>query len=108
MVRMKLNIFPVVLLMLHRLGFDWQTAGEVWNVAMSTAAVLPLVGWIRRQFDQRVAYAAGFLYATHARLIERSPEVIRDPTFWFLFLLTIYCSSRRSARSNWLVSCSWE
>ncbi|MHB1035485.1 MAG: glycosyltransferase family 39 protein [Pirellulales bacterium] len=87
---MHLNTFPVVLMFLHRLGLEWELAGKVWGVLISSLAVLPMYGWARRQFDDRVALAACFLYACHPKMIEWSPELIREPTFWFLFMLSIY------------------
>jgi len=88
--QMHLNTFPVVLVVLHRLGLDWEVAGRVWGVVISSLVVLPMYGWARRQFDQRVALVACLLYAVHTSLIEWSAELIRDPTFWFLFVLSIY------------------
>lgn len=89
-----LNVFPAVLMVLHRLGLDWELAGKLWGVAMSTLVVLPLFGLARRQFDERVAVAACILYAVHPKLIEWSPELIRGPTFWFLFALSLYLTWR--------------
>jgi hypothetical protein len=87
---MSLNIYPVILMLLHRLGLDWETAAALWGVTISSLVVLPLWGWVRRQFDDRVALVACVLYAVHPKMIEWSPEVVRDPTFWFLFMLAIY------------------
>ncbi len=87
---MQINTYPVVLVLLHRLGLDWATAGAFWGVLVSSLVVLPLYGWVRRQFDDRVALVACLLYAVHPRLIAWSPEVIRDPTFWLLFALSLY------------------
>lgn len=87
---MQLNTFPVILATLHRVGFDWESGGRWWGVVISSLAVLPLFGWIRRQFDDRVALAACFLYAVHPRFIEWSPRIMRDPTFWFLLALSLY------------------
>ena len=84
------NPLPLVLVVLHRLGLDWEVAGSLWGVLMGAAVVLPLFGWLRRQFDRRVALAGCFLYAIHNELIRWSPEVLRDPTFWFLFTLGLY------------------
>ena len=87
---MALNVYPAILAVLHRLGLDWELAAVLWGVTISSLAVLPLWGWVRRQFDDRVALVACLLYAVHPKLIEWSPEVMRDTTFWFLFLLAIY------------------
>ncbi len=86
----RLNTYPALLALLHRTGFDMETAGAWSGVVVSSLAVLPLFGWARRQFDGRVALAACFLYAVHPRLVQWSPEIIRDPTFWFLFVLSVY------------------
>lgn len=87
---MRLNTFPVLLLGLHRLGMDWELAAKVWGVLISSLTILPLFGLARRQFDDRTAIVACLLYAFHAKMIEWSPELIRDPTFWFLFTLALY------------------
>ena len=92
-----LNLFPVVLMLLHRSGLDWELAGKLWNVAISCLTVLPLYGWVRRQFDDRLALAAGCLYAMHPELIRWSPEGIRDPTFWFFLVLSLYLLWRAAA-----------
>jgi hypothetical protein len=88
--RFGVNLYPVVLMLLHRLGLDWEMAGKLWNVMISCLTVLPLHGWVRRQFDDRVALTAGCLYAIHAEFIRSSPEGIRDPTFWFFMALALY------------------
>ncbi len=86
----RLNPLPIVLVVLHRAGIDWELAGNLWGVFMAGLVVLPLWGWLRRQFDDRVALAGCFLYAVHSEMIRWSPEVIRDPTFWFLFTSALY------------------
>jgi 4-amino-4-deoxy-L-arabinose transferase-like glycosyltransferase len=87
---MNLNIYPLILTVLHRLGLDWELAAGLWGVMVSSLVVLPLWGWVRRQFDDRVALVACLLYAVNPKFIEWSPEVMRDPTFWLLFMLAIY------------------
>lgn len=87
---MRLNIYPPLLIGLNRLGLDWDVAGKYWGVLISTLVVLPLFGWVRRQFDDRIALVACLLYATHTAFITWSPEAIRDPTFWFFFMLSLY------------------
>ena len=89
-----INLYPVILMLLHRLGLEWEVAGALWGVTISSLVVLPLWGWVRRQFDDRVALVACLLYVVHPKFIIESPEVMRDPTFWFLFTLAIYCMWR--------------
>lgn len=97
----RLNVYPPLLIGLNRLGLDWEVAGKYWGVLISSLLVLPLFGWVRRQFDDRVALIACLLYATHAELITWSPEAIRDPTFWFLFTLSLYLVWRGITEVHW-------
>lgn len=90
----SVNAYPAVLALLHRLGLEWETAGKLWGVCMSSLLILPLFGWVRRQFDDRVAVVACILYAIHPTLIEFSPEVLRCPTYWFGLTLSVYLSWR--------------
>jgi 4-amino-4-deoxy-L-arabinose transferase-like glycosyltransferase len=100
---LPLNLYPVILMLLHRAGLPWEFAGTAWGVLISSCTVLPLYGWVRRQFDDRVALAAGLVYALHQGLVRWSPEIIRDPTFWFLFSLGLYLMWRAIAEGRrWL------
>jgi hypothetical protein len=92
--RLGLNLYPPVLALLHHLGIGWENAGKWWGVGVASLAVLPLYGWLRRQFDERTALAAAILYAFHPKLVEWSPELLRDPTFWPLWALALYSSWR--------------
>lgn len=85
-----LNLFPVALVAMHKLGIEWELAGRLWSTVMAVLVVLPLFGLVRRQFNDRVATVACLLYASHACLIERSPEMLRCPTFWLLLVGTLY------------------
>jgi hypothetical protein len=103
---MALNIYPVILLLLHRLGLDWELAATLWGVLISSLVVLPLWGWVRRQFDDRVALVACLLYAVHPKFIEWSPEAMRDQTFWLLFMLA-FCWLWRAVteiRLGWFIA----
>jgi hypothetical protein len=88
------NLYPHTLVSLHGVGFDWETAAKFWGVLCGTLTVLPLFGWIRRQFNDRTAIVACVLLAVHPKLVEWCPEMVRDPTFCLLLCLAIYCSWR--------------
>ncbi len=91
---MNLNIYPVALMTLRKLGLDYQTAGMTLGVLTSSLVVLPLFGWIRRQFDDRIAIVACFLYASHPVFVAWSPELIRDSSYWLFFTLFLYAHWR--------------
>ena len=85
-----LNVYPLVLIPLRHLGVDWQIAGKCFGVLAASLAVVPLWGWLRRMFDDRLAVMACLVYAWHGKLIAISPLIIRDSTFWLLLVLTLY------------------
>lgn len=100
-----LNTYPAALAVLHSWGIDFATAGKLWGVAMASLAVLPLFGWVRRLFDDRVALTTAVLYAAHPMLIEWSPALVRDPTFWCLWSTSIYLLVRAvtEVRLGWFL-----
>ncbi len=99
--RLQFGTYPVALATLHRLGLESEAAAKIYGVLLSSLAVLPLFGWARRQFDDRVAIVAALLYAGHPKLIEWSPEAIREPSFWFFFLSALYLLWRAAAEVDW-------
>jgi hypothetical protein len=99
--RLQAGTFPLALAAMHRIGVEWEAAAKFYGVLLSTLAVLPLFGWVRRQFDVGVAAVACLLYAVHPKLIEWSPEAVREPSFWFYFLLAVYCLWRAATEVKW-------
>ncbi|MAG93370.1 MAG: hypothetical protein CMJ48_06430 [Planctomycetaceae bacterium] len=91
---LKLNIYPVILAQLHRLGLDWIVGAKLWGALMGGLVVLPLFGWVRRLFDDRIAALACFLYAIDPELIELSVEPMRESTFWLLLAVSLYFQRR--------------
>lgn len=98
--RLRLNTYPPLLALLHRGGLDWETAGKCLGVLLASLAVLPLGGWLRRQFDDRLAIVACLLYAFHPKLIGWSCELVRDPTSWLCWTLALYASWRAASETR--------
>lgn len=94
------NVYTLTLALLHRAGLDWETAAKCWGVLCGTLVVLPLFGWVRRQFNPSLALVACCLYAFHPKMIEWSGEVVREATFWLLFTSTLYFSWRAASEGR--------
>jgi len=90
--RLGLNPYPLLLTLLHTPHVDWESTGRLWSLTLAALAVIPLFALTRRLFGTAPAVIASLLYAVQPELIEWSPEIIRDPTFWFLLLATLYVS----------------
>ena len=86
---LNINVYPLVLIGLHRMGLDWIFAAKMWGVLTGTAIVLPLFDWLRRMFNDRIALLAVFLYAVHPRIVEPTVEPLREATFWFFFVVCL-------------------
>lgn len=100
--QIRFNIYPFILSYLHQFGLSWETAGAAWGVVISSCTVLPLFGWIRRAFSRQVAIASCILYAIHSGLIRWSVEILRDSTFWFLLVVSLYLLWRAVTELRWV------
>lgn len=98
---LNINVYPILLLALHRVGLDWIAGAKLWGVLSGTALVLPLFDWLRRMFDKRIAMAAVFLYAIHPRIVEPTVEPLRESTFWLLFVLSLDLFWRAAQERRW-------
>ncbi|MBA4016131.1 MAG: hypothetical protein C0483_02975 [Pirellula sp.] len=102
----EFNAYPTILMLLHQLGCDWETAGRVWGVLCGTLVVLPLFGWLRRMFNDEIAVVGSVLAGLHPKLIEWSPQLIRDPTFCLFAVCSLYASWRAVSelRLKWFLA----
>ena len=101
-----LNLYIPILLALKSFPCQWVVAAKWWSVAMAILAILPLYGWIRRQFNETLAAVGCGFYALHPVLIHDSPLVGRDSTSWLIFCLGLYVSWRAISelRYRWFVA----
>ncbi len=101
-----INIYPLILIAGHWLGFTWTGAGVVWGIAVGSLTILPLYGWLRRIGNDRLALAGCLLYISQPKFIELSMEPIRDSSFWFFFVLCLYSAWRamEAMKFRWCLS----
>lgn len=100
------NAYPAILMLLHQTGCDWETAGRAWGVLCGTLIVLPLYGWLRRLYNDEIAVVGCILAGLHPKLIEWSPQLIRDPTFCLFAICSLYAGWRAASelRVTWFVA----
>ena len=95
-----INPFVLLLAWWNHLGWDALSVGKAFNVLVASLTVLPLVGWVRRQFDDSVGWLVGLGYAVHPKLVQWSGELVRDPLFWFLVAVVMYLGYRVCRERN--------
>ena len=99
---LNLNVYPLVLVGLHKLGLEWTTAGKVSSVVIGTAIAVPLFDWLRRMFDEQIATVGVlFLYAVHPKPIEYLLSSLREATFWFFFVVGLDLIWRAFEERRW-------
>ena len=98
---LNINVYPLVLSGLHRLGLDWIFAAKLWGVLTGAAIVFPLFDWLRRMFDKRIALVAVFLYAVHPRIVEPTVEPLRESTFWLFLVLCLDLFWQAACEFRW-------
>jgi hypothetical protein len=101
--KLGLNVYPFLLMGLHRTGLSWEAAGELSSLAFSVLTVLPLFAWVSRLFDRRAAVCACLLWACHVEAVEWGPVTIRDAMFWFEMNVSLLFSleAARRAKLSW-------
>lgn len=95
------RLFPSILACFATAGWNLETAGVAFNVTAASLVILPLHGWLRRLAGERFALVGCVLYAVHGKLIEATPDIVREPTFWLAMTSCLYCGERfRSLRHS--------
>lgn len=95
------NLFPVTLMWIHEYASSPELADRWFCVILSSLIVLPLFGIVRRLFDTSIATLTCILCGVHPKLIIQSPEILREPLFWLLFLTAIYLLLRAVTEGRW-------
>jgi len=95
------NLFPVVLMWLHQLTSSPELVDRWFCVGLSTLTVIPLFAVLRRLFNEQVAVISCVLCGMHPKLIVWSPEILREPLFWLLFLTALYWLVRAINELRW-------
>jgi len=97
---LNINVYPFILWALESTGLPITLTSKIWGILISCVTVFPLFSLTRKLIDDRAASMAVVLFAIHPEMIELSVEPVRDPTFWFLFLLSLDLLHRTAVNSG--------
>ena len=83
-------LYPVLISLVQKLIEDWELSGRLISIMVSTATVIPIFLLGRRLYNERVAWLSALFYIFLPNILRYSTDLLRDPTGWFLMVLTIW------------------
>jgi len=99
------NLYPVIIALFQRVFDDWEFSGQLVSTFFGTLTIVPFYLLMRSLFGRPVALIASLLFTCHPYLVRFSAEVIRGPTFWFFFMMTLWVGWEGiSRRMGWLLA----
>lgn len=98
-----LNLFPFIISLFQKVFINWEFSGQMVSAIFGSLAIIPFYFLIKCLFNRSVAIISSILFVCHPYLVRFSAEVIKEPTFWFFFLMTLWLGWEALTRKNpWL------
>ncbi|MFX0197386.1 MAG: ArnT family glycosyltransferase, partial [Candidatus Hodarchaeota archaeon] len=69
---------------------DWEFSAQMVSAIFGTLTLIPFYFLTRKLFNQGLAFISSIIFAFQPYLVRFSGEVIREPFFWFLFMMAIW------------------
>jgi 4-amino-4-deoxy-L-arabinose transferase-like glycosyltransferase len=92
--RYLFNLYPLVMVPFQRVFHDWELSGQMVSAVFGSLTVVPFYLLTRDLFKKHTALIASVLFVFHPYLVRYSGEVVREPTFWFFVLMTLWVGWR--------------
>ena len=96
------NLYPFLIVAFQKIFNDWEIAGKLVSAILGSLAVVPFFLLIRELIGNRVAIMASLFFIISPRLVEYSSDVLREPSFWFFSISSLYCAWTAISRSKHL------
>ncbi|MCX5807989.1 MAG: glycosyltransferase family 39 protein [Proteobacteria bacterium] len=96
------NLYPFLIVVFQKVFHDWEMAGRLVSALLSSLAVVPFFLLIRELIGNRIAFMASLFYIIGPRLVEYSSDVLREPSFWFFSITSLYCAWSGITRKRWI------
>ncbi|MEE2675030.1 MAG: glycosyltransferase family 39 protein [Myxococcota bacterium] len=82
-------LYPSLVSLVARLSGGLESAAVVVSVVAGSLGVVALYAFLRRAFDERVAWVGGVLFALHPYAVTFSADVQSEGLYFTLFLATV-------------------
>ncbi len=83
-------LYPVLISLVQKVAGGWELSGRLISIVVSTATVIPIFLLGRRLYNERVAWVSALFYIFLPNVLRYSTDILRDPTAWFLMVLTLW------------------
>ncbi len=88
--RSFIHIYPLLILLSHKIVADWELAARAVSVLTGSLAVIPLFLLARGMFGIRIAIVSSIFYMINPKLAEYSSQVLREPAFWCFSITALW------------------
>jgi 4-amino-4-deoxy-L-arabinose transferase-like glycosyltransferase len=97
------NLYPFIIVIFQRVFNDWEFSAQMVSAVFGSLTIIPFYFLIRSLFGRTTALISSILFLFHPYLVRYSAEVIRGPTFWFFFMMTLWVGWEAISRKRaWL------
>lgn len=98
-----LNLYPFIIAVFQKIFHEWEFSAQMVSTFFGSLAIIPFYFFIKRLCTREVALVSSILFALHPYLVRFSAEVIRGPSFWFFFILSLWLGWEAITRKNLLL-----
>lgn len=97
------NLYPVITAVFQKVFTDWEFSGQMVSTVFGSLTIIPFYFLIKSLLGRPVAFISSILFVFHPYLVRYSAEVIRGPTSWFFFTVTLWVGWEAISRKRaWL------
>jgi hypothetical protein len=97
------NLYPFITAIFQKVFNDWEFSAQMVSAVFGSLTIIPFYFLIRSLLGRTVASVSSILFVFHPYLVRYSAEVIRGPTFWFFFAVTLWVGWEAISRKRaWL------
>jgi 4-amino-4-deoxy-L-arabinose transferase-like glycosyltransferase len=82
-----ISLYPVLIMLFYKIFGDWIVAAKSVSLFFGLLTVIPFYFLMKRFFTITVASITTLIFSLNPVLVERSPDLIKGPIFWFFSVL---------------------
>ena len=87
-------LFPLLISLLSKTGLTYEFSGKALSVFFGSVTVVPLYLFAKKGYSKTVGVYTCFLFAIHPYLYIDSSELLRDSTYIFFLVSTVFLAWR--------------